>query len=212
MSKSKQFLDAYKKSYKANKDSSLAYRVGLEVDLRTAMNKPVEVITAKGRVTNVYENVSKSEGVSGKSYFAEVIFSDVNKDRDGDSVPQQTFFNDMKGVTGDLEHVNGIMNGTIESTPEDIDIVKHFDRSKLFTVINSVFDGTNMIGTIKFNKDHKQFSQIWDNAKKGNFGASMEYARQSIGNGMRWVVKGVTGTLDPRVRNAKVLRAFEKEE
>jgi len=133
---------------------------------------------------------AKSSFSKKNKFMAEIVFSNTNKDKDGDKIPYTTLLTNLVGMKADLEHAN-------------LDNIEELDKSNLFTVIESFFDGTNHIGLVEFNSEHKQFDNIWENI--GRFGASFEY---KLKDENQYEIVGLSGTFDPRNEGAKVINAY----
>jgi hypothetical protein len=178
------------KAFEYYKDTNKALRV---VDLYKQNNL---VLKSSGVKKQYYVSL-KSSLDENKQYFAELVFSNTDIDKDGDKIPYTTLLDSLVGIKADLEHVNNA---------NDNDEVKMmgFDRTWLFEVVNNFFDGRNSIGLVKFNQKHEQFSDVWKNI--GDFGASIEY---TVENNIP-KIKGVSGTFNGRNDGARVINAYVK--
>jgi hypothetical protein len=123
-------------------------------------------------------------------HFAEFIFGDIKKDSDGHEVDKTVLCTKLNGMEGDLEHANLFRRDEVSRDP-------------LFKVINSFFNGTQLVGTVMFYEEHPQFSNVWQFCTEGDFGISLEY------DGLEEVI-GISGTVVPRNERSKVLRAYKK--
>jgi len=129
-----------------------------------------------------------------KEYFAEFVFADTKEDLDKESIPQNIINTKVNGMKGDLEHAR-------------LNNVEGFDKSDLFEVIDSFYQGDKLFGKVKFNKQHKQFKQVWYLNTQGKFGISPEYTRFKSNHKYKDLV-GITGTINPRNPRSKVVNAF----
>jgi len=132
----------------------------------------------------------KSALSEATAYYADIIFGDVKEDLDGDEVSYNSLCVKLNGMEADLEHA--VMFGR-DDIPHDT----------LFKVIDTIFDGTNLIGTVKFETEHPCFEDAWNFCLEGEFGASLEYTDD-------WEITGVTGTIVGRNPRSKVINAYKK--
>jgi len=129
-----------------------------------------------------------------KDYFAEYIFADTKLDLDNEEIPQEILNTKVNGMKGDLEHSR-------------LNDLEGFDKSDLFEVVDSFYQGDKLFGKVKFNKNHKQFKPVWYLNTIGKFGISPEYNRK-VSNNKYLDLVGVTGTINPRNPRSKVINAF----
>jgi cation transport regulator ChaB len=131
--------------------------------------------------------VAKSSISGGTAHIAEFIFGDIKTDLDGDAIDKNVLCTKLNGVEGDLEHANLYRREEVSDAP-------------LFKVIDSFFDGTNLLGTVYFYEEHPQFESVWQYCLQGDFGMSLEY------QGLNEIV-GISGTISPRNPRSKILSA-----
>lgn len=149
-------------------------------------------IIVKGNVHNVRTYSAKSDISDGTIHMSDFIFSDTQKDSDGDSFDYNLLTNKIEGMEGDLEHID------LYPELEDSGI----SRDRLFTVVKSFFNGNQMMGTVKFNSDHPNFKDVWQGCVNGKFGMSL------VWNKTKNIISGISGTLDPRNKRAKIIQAY----
>ena len=184
------FLKVFNESVKQGKSEDMAFKIAWG-SVKQKYHKPKGKWIAKSSsiIPKVY-NV-KSAISPGKAYVGEFIFGDTQEDLDGDEVSWEALCTKIDGMEGDLEHAN--LFGRTE-----------ISRDPLFKVLNSFFNGTHLMGYVLFKPEHPQFSSVWEQVKKGDFGISMEYDKLQD-------VVGITGTCVPRNQRSKVLSAKELE-
>lgn len=130
-----------------------------------------------GAVAKQYKVQARSSLSTQANYMAEMNFGTIKlNEEDGVALPADSFIGNFNGMKADIEHAN--LFGKDE-----------FDKSWLFEVKDAFFDGNNLVGMVKFNSDHKQFTQVWENIDE--FGASLEY------NTNDFTITGLTGTFNP---------------
>lgn len=179
----KMFVKMYRKNYAKMKDEHKAM-MKTQADMKNGCR-----IAKSSGISKIYEIKAKSSLSDNKSYFAEIIFGSTSTDDQGDTVSYDKLLCNLRGMKADIEHANLFNN-------------PQFDHDYLFEVVDSFFNGKHNIGLVKFNPEHGQFKQVWDNI--GKFGASFEYDADT------YAIMGLSGTFTPSNPDAKVINAFEK--
>jgi cation transport regulator len=185
------FRDAFNAAMVSSKDEEKAFRVAWSiVKKKFRKNDTKWVAKASSILPKIYH--AKSSLTDGTSHFAEFIFADIRQDDDGDKIDKNVLCKKINGMEGDLEHANLFRRNEISGAP-------------LFKVIDSFFDGERILGTVMFYEGHPQFSNVWQFCMDGDFGISLEY------DGLEDII-GISGTVVPKNKRSKVLRAFSKGE
>jgi len=172
--------------------NKVAREYGNKVAIRLAKNS-IGTIKAKSKLKKPMVINAKSQLSASKVYMAEYVFSNIKTDSVGDVMDQDMLCQNINGMKGDFEHTN-LFN------------YEDFDDQVLFKVVDSHYDGTNLVGIVAYNTEHEQFPFVWEQTTEGNGGISIEYYEDFSG------ISGITWTIEPENEDCKLLAGYEVEQ